>query len=119
MIAREMLVQLIGQVDTQHPCRVLQATDNTVDEVILESDIDRTRYYVVRSRPCNENRIRLSPRERAIAQLVARGLPNKCIAKPLEISPWTVATYLRRIFAKLEVNTRSAAIARLFLENIL
>ncbi len=119
MIAREMLVQLIGQVDTQRPCRVLQATNNTVDEVILESDIDGTRYYVVRSRPCDENRIHLSPRERAIAQLIARGLPNKCIAKQLEISPWTVATYLRRIFAKLEVNTRSAAIARLFQENIL
>ncbi|MEG3836791.1 MULTISPECIES: helix-turn-helix transcriptional regulator [Microcoleus] len=63
--------------------------------------------------------ISLSPRERAIAQLVAQGLPNKCIAKNLNISHWTVATYVRRIFIKLGVCSRTAMIALLIQENLL
>jgi DNA-binding CsgD family transcriptional regulator len=55
----------------------------------------------------------LSPREQEIARMVARGLPNKAIAAVLEISTWTVGTYLRRMFAKLGVTSRAAMIARL------
>ena len=55
----------------------------------------------------------LSPREQEIARLVAEGHPNKVIADVLEISPWTVATYLRRIFAKLNVCSRAAMVAKL------
>ncbi|MCU0540726.1 MAG: LuxR C-terminal-related transcriptional regulator [Oscillatoriaceae cyanobacterium Prado104] len=61
----------------------------------------------------------LSPREKAIAQLVAQGLPNKCIAKHLNISHWTVATYVRRIFIKLGVCSRTAMVAFLMKENLL
>jgi DNA-binding CsgD family transcriptional regulator len=50
----------------------------------------------------------LSARELQIATLVALGCPNKQIADKLHISEWTVATYLRRIFAKLQVDTRAA-----------
>jgi DNA-binding CsgD family transcriptional regulator len=66
-----------------------------------------------------QSEISLSPRERAIAQLVAQGLPNKCIAKNLNISHWTVATYVKRIFLKLGVSSRSAMIAMLIQENLL
>lgn len=55
----------------------------------------------------------LSPRERAIAKLIAQGFPNKIIGDKLGISPWTVATYIRRIFAKIGVTSRSAMIAAL------
>lgn len=58
--------------------------------------------------------INLSPRELAIASLIAQGLTNKNIAKMLNISPWTVATHIRRIFAKLGVNSRSEMVLRLF-----
>jgi DNA-binding CsgD family transcriptional regulator len=66
-----------------------------------------------------QSEITLSPRERAIAQLVAQGLPNKCIAKNLNISHWTVATYVKRIFLKLGVSSRTAMIAMLIQENLL
>ncbi len=66
-----------------------------------------------------QSEISLSPRERAIAQLVAQGLPNKCIAKTLNISHWTVATYVKRIFLKLGVSSRTAMIAMLIQENLL
>ena len=55
----------------------------------------------------------LSPREREITRLVAKGLPNKTIAAILDISPWTVATHLRRIFAKLGIHSRTAMISAL------
>lgn len=48
----------------------------------------------------------LSEREEEIARLAARGLPNKEIGQGLGISPWTVATHLRRTFLKLEITRR-------------
>jgi DNA-binding CsgD family transcriptional regulator len=53
----------------------------------------------------------LSPREREIARMVAGGYTNKMIASVLDISLWTVSTHLRRIFAKLGVQTRAAMVA--------
>lgn len=48
----------------------------------------------------------LSDREQEIARLAARGLSNKEIGQRLRISPWTVATHLRRTFLKLEITRR-------------
>jgi DNA-binding CsgD family transcriptional regulator len=55
---------------------------------------------------------RLTGRELEIAILVAQGHANKNIAYRLRISEWTVATYLRRIFAKLNVESRAAMVFR-------
>jgi len=44
--------------------------------------------------------------ELAVAQLVATGLTNREIAERLFVSPPTVNTHLRQVFAKLEVNSR-------------
>jgi DNA-binding CsgD family transcriptional regulator len=54
----------------------------------------------------------LTERELQIARLVALGRLNKQIAHQLHISEWTVATHLRRIFAKLGVDTRAAMVYR-------
>jgi DNA-binding NarL/FixJ family response regulator len=54
----------------------------------------------------------LSGREMQIATLVAQGCANKQIAKQLRLSEWTVSTYLRRIFAKLGVDSRAAMVYR-------
>jgi DNA-binding CsgD family transcriptional regulator len=56
----------------------------------------------------------LSPRELQIARMVAGGATNHAIARSLDISPWTVSTHLRRIFAKLGVCTRAEMVAHLF-----
>ena len=58
----------------------------------------------------------LSRRQEEIARLIAQGYPNKTIAAELAISPWTVGTYIRRIFTKVGVSSRAAMVARL-LEN--
>jgi DNA-binding NarL/FixJ family response regulator len=49
---------------------------------------------------------RLTPREFAIARLVARGLDNPEIARRLSIAEGTVKLYLHRIYAKLGVKGR-------------
>ena len=54
----------------------------------------------------------LTERELQIARLVALGRLNKQIAHQLHISEWTVATHLRRIFAKLGVDRRAAMVYR-------
>jgi DNA-binding CsgD family transcriptional regulator len=55
---------------------------------------------------------KLTARELQIAVLVAQGHATKNIAYKLRISEWTVATYLRRIFAKLGVDSRAAMVYR-------
>jgi len=56
----------------------------------------------------------LSPREMQIARMVADGATNRAIGSTLEISLWTVSTHLRRVFAKLGVNSRAEMVAQLF-----
>jgi two-component system, NarL family, nitrate/nitrite response regulator NarL len=117
-----LLRRLVAQLDCDSAfavVRVLRRTPELIDEVILESSIDGRSYYLVRSQPIAKAQIGLSPRELAIARLIAKGLPNKCIGDILEISPWTVATHLRRIFVKLGVPSRAAMVARLGEENLL
>lgn len=53
----------------------------------------------------------LTWRERQVLALLAHGMTNKEIANTLVITPNTVKRHLKSLFAKLEVNTRSAASA--------
>jgi DNA-binding CsgD family transcriptional regulator len=46
--------------------------------------------------------------ELAVAKLVAQGLTNREVAEQLFLSPHTVGTHLRRVFAKLDINSRVA-----------
>ncbi|MBF8186590.1 tetratricopeptide repeat protein [Nonomuraea sp. K274] len=50
---------------------------------------------------------RLTPREREIAELVARGLSNRAIADELIISPATAARHVANILSKLGFSTRT------------
>jgi DNA-binding CsgD family transcriptional regulator len=52
----------------------------------------------------------LTPREQEIICLIAVGLSNKQIASRIDISIWTVSAHLRRIFAKLKVDTCAAVV---------
>lgn len=83
------------------------------EEVLVDAEVDGSRYLLVRMPIPDHNAIRLSPREQEIVRMVAKGHPNKVIADVLNISSWTVCTHLRRIFAKLGVGSRAAMVAQL------
>jgi len=51
----------------------------------------------------------LSAREREVLDLLVEGLPNKLIARRLEISEKTVKSHLTRIFRELDVTDRTQA----------
>ncbi len=53
----------------------------------------------------------LTRTERAVSRLVAEGLTNGAVARRLYISPHTVNTHLRHVFAKLDVPNRVALAA--------
>lgn len=61
----------------------------------------------------------LSVREREVLLYVARGTPNKQIAKELFISEATVKTHVSHIFDKLGVTDRAAAVAAAYEAGIL
>lgn len=54
----------------------------------------------------------LSPREQSVLSLLTKGYLYKEIAEQLGISVPTVNTYIRRIYEKLQVHSRSQAIAK-------
>jgi DNA-binding NarL/FixJ family response regulator len=54
----------------------------------------------------------LSPREREVLELLARGYLYKEIAEQLKISVPTVNTYIRRVYEKLHVRSRAQAVAK-------
>ncbi len=54
----------------------------------------------------------LSEREQQVLDLLSQGLMYKEIADKLEISYETVHTYIRRIYEKLQVRTRTEAVAK-------
>lgn len=95
---------------------VRRAVDKSLggEDVVLDLKVDGFRCVLTRVAPVpSQAETALSPREKEIARMVAKGYPNKTIAAVLEISSWTVSTHLRRIFAKLGVTSRAAMVARL------
>jgi len=92
----------------------------TADEVLMEILVDGVRYTLHHSTSRSVSLpVSLSPREREIVRLVAKGLPNKVIAITLEVSPWTICTHLRRIFSKLGVRSRAEMVASALKNNLL
>lgn len=56
--------------------------------------------------------VTITPRERAVLQLLARGASNKEIGSELSISEHTVKSHVANIFAKLEARDRTEAVAK-------
>jgi two-component system, NarL family, nitrate/nitrite response regulator NarL len=65
----------------------------------------------IRVRESTEQRSALTEREREVLSLVARGLTTPDIAAAIHLSPATVKTHLQRVYQKLGVPERAAAVA--------
>jgi len=109
--ALRMLVDLTDDANRSSTASYREGNSN--EQILIDAEVDGSRYLLVRMPKANRNRIQLSPREQEIVRMVAKGHPNKVIADVLNISSWTVCTHLRRIFAKLGVGSRAAMVAQL------
>jgi DNA-binding CsgD family transcriptional regulator len=110
----EVLQALVVLADEEHlSSGASNSQGKASEDVLLDTELDGCRYLLVRM-PCpHGTQVRLSPREKEIVRMVAKGHSNKIIADVLSISSWTVCTHLRRIFAKLGVGSRAAMVARI------
>lgn len=75
-------------------------------ETVLDADVAQRLY-----RRMQQPRADLSAREIEVLALVAQGLSNRAIAKELFVSEATVKSHLVHAFTKLEVDSRTAAVA--------
>jgi DNA-binding CsgD family transcriptional regulator len=91
-----------GKASGEHQCQEITCFDIQGQScVIVEAEIAPNQPNLAEL---------LTERELQIATLVALGKVNKQIARKLHISEWTVSTYIRRIFAKLGVESRAAMV---------
>ena len=65
-----------------------------------------------KSAPLGSRSSPLSTREQMVLERLAKGCPYKLIASELEITVPTVRSYLRRIYEKLHVHSRTEAVAK-------
>lgn len=96
------------------------STESMVDQLLIKAvRLRRTKDDIVvaflsynsdRSSGLPDSSVPLSPRERAITELVGKGLTTKQIAELSFVSENTVKQHLKRIFSKLGVNSRAELI---------
>jgi non-specific serine/threonine protein kinase len=83
----------------------------TMEEAVAEALSDRPPAQVIpaASRPSisRPERVPLSPREREVASLIARGLSNREIAAALTITEKTAANHVDHILTKLDLHSRT------------
>lgn len=60
--------------------------------------------------PTNTEQVNLSGREKEVLELITKGFTAEEIAQLMQVSMHTVQTYVRRIYSKLKVNSRTEAI---------
>lgn len=78
----------------------------------MSSNIARKVVQSFRRQQTMAGSVELSPREQEVLELLARGYLYKEITGSLNVSMGTVNTYIRRIYEKLHVRSRSQAIAK-------
>jgi DNA-binding CsgD family transcriptional regulator len=116
----ELFRQLLACLGETTPLSGPTDNGHEAQEVVFDTDLQGIHYTLLRVRPPTDHTcVSLSPREKEVIRLVCAGLPNKAISDVLEISPWTVSSYLKRIFAKLGVGSRAEMVARALSERLL
>ncbi|MGI5880784.1 MAG: LuxR C-terminal-related transcriptional regulator [Syntrophomonadaceae bacterium] len=82
-----------------------------------ESLLKNIRFLVVINNHCLQNNLKeysLTSREAQIASLITRGKTNKQIARDLGVSENTVKTFIKRLFNKMDVHSRSQLISEMY-----
>lgn len=102
LLKQTPLEELLGAIEDVH------LGGSPMSSIIARKVIQSFKQVTIPIPECEE----LSPREREVLDLVARGCFLKEVAARLNISMGTVKTYLRRIYEKLHVRSRTQAVAK-------
>jgi len=94
--------------------RVLKAGGSPISAVIARQMLRRSATWVQSRRgvaePAVDGDANLSPREREVLELCAKGYSYEEIAPLLAVSRHTVTTFVKRIYRKLQVHSRTEAV---------
>jgi DNA-binding NarL/FixJ family response regulator len=98
------------------PSKLLDAIAEVVDGGSpMSAPIARKVIQMLKTMPApGDDKMNLSEREREVIDGMAAGKPYKEIADQLGVSVHTVRSYIRRIYEKLHVRTRTEAVAKYF-----
>lgn len=95
--------EIIGAIRRAHAGEMAQPAQEIIELLRLASD-ERAR-----TRDLEATLARLTPREREVLALLAKGLDNQAIGDRLFISPETARAHVVRLLAKLNVESRLQA----------
>ncbi|MDW4548904.1 response regulator transcription factor [Defluviimonas sp. D31] len=92
--------------------RLLLSGGRYIPAELLRSE--ETAEPVANGRPGAASEAGLTPREKQVLTLLAKGLPNKLIASRLDLSQHTIKLHIHHVITKLGVQNRTEAVARYF-----
>jgi DNA-binding NarL/FixJ family response regulator len=98
---------LLKNAEPQELARAVRAAH--AGEVLLDSVVAARLVEALAGGGDEDPLDRLTPREHEVLQLIGRGLPNKQIARELDLSERTVKTHVGHVLAKLGVADRTQA----------
>lgn len=91
--------------------RVVEALEDVrAGGTVIQPRLARSLLERFREAPDVDEGEKLTPREREILHLIARGLSNREAGEVLSLSPSTVRTHLEHIYEKLDVTNRVEAV---------
>jgi DNA-binding NarL/FixJ family response regulator len=100
--ARGYLLKGAPRDEVFRAIRAVHAGGSLIEPVVASKLLRRVR----------ENGDAVTPREVEVLRLVARGLPNKAIARELGVTERTVKFHVGSLLGKLDASTRTLAVAR-------
>jgi NarL family two-component system response regulator LiaR len=98
---------LLKDIEPRELIRAIRAAD--AGETILHPTVAARLVEEIATRPSAAPRTPLTDREREVLALIARGRPNKVIARDLGVAERTVKTHVSNILSKLGVSDRTQA----------
>jgi NarL family two-component system response regulator LiaR len=89
--------------------RTIMAGESVLESSVMQQILSSVTPEPVKKMPSEFYSV-LTPREILILRLAAKGLSNKSIASQLSLKEYTVKSYLKDIFAKIHVSSRTEAV---------